>query len=44
LHGSGDGESRTNASVKLKLANSDDVVILDSNYKVKASPTNINVE
>jgi hypothetical protein len=34
----------TNASVKLKFAGTDDVVILDSSYKVKASPTTINVE
>jgi len=34
----------TNASVKLKFAGNDDVVILDSNYKVKASPTTVNVE
>jgi hypothetical protein len=34
----------TNASVKLKFAGTDDVVILDNNYKVKASPTTINVE
>jgi hypothetical protein len=44
VHGSGGGESRTNASVKLQFADTDDVIILDSNYKVKASPTNINVE
>jgi hypothetical protein len=44
VHGPGGGESRTNASVKLKFADTDDVIILDSNYKVKASPTNINVE
>jgi hypothetical protein len=34
----------TNASVKLKFAGIDDVVILDNNYKVKASPTTINAE
>ena len=34
----------TNASVNIKFAGTDDVVILDNNYKVKASPTTINVE
>lgn len=44
IQASGGGDSMTNASVKLKFAGTDDVVILDSSYKVKASPTTINVE